>query len=146
MKVKRLWHLSWILFSLILQNACCSRTPQQQPTLPSNVRGWGEFSIDGTHFLGELVLRKGEETSSGNIVVKVTDVDPPDPCAEPDSFYGSPRVTLQFHLVSDPQRKCEITARKSSKIIECDFPIEASIINVISINSEEKWAYFDLRK
>ena len=145
--IKRLLRFSWTVILISGLNGCCNRISQQKlPRMPNHVQGWKEFNIGGTYYLGELALRLGEETNNGNIAVKVTGIIPPDPCAESNSWSGSPRVTLQLYLVSDPQRKCEVTARNSSKSIECEFPFEASIINVISINSEEKWVYFDLRK
>jgi hypothetical protein len=57
------------------------------------------------------------------------------------------RVQLQqLYLVSNPQRKCELTARKSGMTIECGFDVGASTISVNAINTEENWVHFDLRK
>jgi hypothetical protein len=125
----------------------CSTPVADNPSFPSYLKGWGVSGHNGKDNLAFLVLKKGEESNNGKIAVKVTDILPPQRCAEPNSFFGHVRVNLQIYNLSNPDQKCDLTELLpiEHRLIKCPFISDASVIQMDGINMYEGWAALYVR-
>ena len=137
-----------LLVLAFVSGISCCPPERTQPVRPDKVKGWTLFEVNGVHFVGELVLSKGESSDNGKIGVTVVDIIPPDRCGHPGTYHGSPRVVLRFFRPDDRQALCDFTAVGDNKnsVLDCDTPIGISVVGVIAINTKEAWIYFDLRE
>lgn len=145
----RMDRLNYILSILILSSlASCCPVERPQPARPNKVLGWNDSYEGGVHSIGILVLNKGESSDNGKIGVTVLDVIPPDQCAHPNTYHGSPKAVLRFFRPSDGLVFCEFTAvgDNTNSILDCNPSAGISVIGMNAINTKEQWVYFDLRE
>jgi hypothetical protein len=124
----------------------------KQPTPPDKNRAWVEEKQSwGSIFIGPFYLRKGESTEKGKLGLKVIDIVPGG-CRSSVAEYPDPaKVVLQFYEPSTKKVLCQATLDDQSNTgIDrpelCGGKIDITVVGVIAINTNDKWAVFDLRK
>lgn len=147
------WLGSAFLFVLLASQAgCCDlrRIARVQPKYPKAVRGWVDDPFNRGLFQGPFVLRKGESTENGKLGVKLIDIISAECKARFAEMPERPRVILQFFDPSSKQVLCEATLPENSNASidresVCLGKVEVSVVGTTDINTDEKWAVFDLR-
>lgn len=148
-----MWNLALSLMScfLILSGGCCSAQEREQPRPPEKVQGWKDSYSGGVHYIGELLLHKGDSSDNGKIGVKVLDIVTPQPGSE--GYASMPKAVLQFYRPSDKQILCEATFTEGGTTMgtgppypHCKPEVGLSAISVSGINTMDNWVWFDLRK
>ena len=151
-QIGRIFLFSMTVVCGLDSQGCCHSPKVKQPTPPETNRAWVEEKQSwGGIFIGPFFLRKGESTENGKLGVKVIDVIP-GRCRSAMAEYPDPaRVVLQFY---EPQSKgvfCQLTLDDGSNTSivgpeDCGNQIDISVVGMIAINTDDKWAVFDLRK
>jgi len=95
-------------------------------------------------------LRKGESTENGKLGVKVVDIIAPECRARFAEMPETAKVVLQFYDPSSNQVLCEATLPENSNAridLEgiCLGKVDVMVVGTTDINTDEKWAVFDLR-
>jgi hypothetical protein len=144
--------LSFVVAFITSQAGCCDLqlARRVQPKYPKKVRGWVDDPYNRRLFQGPFVLRKGESTENGQLGVRVADILAPK-CST--RFAESPeraQVILQFYDPSSKQVLCEATlAENSNASIDregiCLGKVDVMVVGTAGVNTDEKWAVFDLR-
>lgn len=129
-------------------SGCCNNTYVEQPIYPSDVPGWREIRFsNGVHSIGVLVLRKSESSNNGQVGITIVDVIPPNRCAEPGSWQGEPRVILKLFNPSNPSDACQTTMGSGGHSVlssACGSAFGLGVINIIGINSNDRWVHLEL--
>jgi hypothetical protein len=144
--------ISSILVAVAMFAASCCSQQRVQPTRPEKVRGWNESKNGDVVSVGAFVLKKGESTDNGELGVRVEEIIAPTPCAE--GYAGTPRVVLKFYRPSDNKVFCDhaefgeggTSIGNGPPYPHCTPEVGLSAISVNSINTQENWVSFDLRK
>lgn len=141
----------FVSLMICIFSACCPPIDHDDPPYPTDARGWGEYQRNGATILGNFVLKEGESTSNGKVVVKVIGVKPGDSCASIGTQARVATVRLQFLRASDEAVICEdafpdhgtlsFRATKCGKALD-DFGLTG--VGVSGINLKDKWAHFRL--
>ncbi len=121
-----------------------------QPKYPNEVRGWVDDPFDRGLYQGPFVLRRGESAENGKLGVRVVDIIAAECRARFAEFPDSAKVVLQFYNPLSNQALCEATLNENSNTAIdregiCLGKIGVSVVGVTDINTDEKWAVFDLR-
>lgn len=122
-----------------------------QPNHPTIQQGWHEGRTPwGSIFYGLFVLSKGETVDNSEIGVKVDDVMPSRCKSAFAEFPDRAQVVLQFFNPSNHQVLCQvILVENSNSSINlpdmCGDKVGIAVVGVMDINTDEKWAVFDLR-
>jgi hypothetical protein len=129
-------------FCLVSSFSGCYPGGDSDPTYPQSVEGWKYHKTNGIPFIGEFVLKLGESTDNGKIRVKLIDI------IKDDALIGTgiPRARLQFTRVSDNKIVCENAIPLGSGSL-CDSKLsefDISGVDMQSINTKDRWAYFAL--
>ena len=139
-----------VILSCLLATCCCSWQERREPLYPTNVVGWKNYEKGGTKMRGSFVLHKGGTIDNGEIRIKVLDLMPADPCAEPGTFNYQARVKFEFIRMIDEQLVCEDIFPENgggSFSPECgEYLSKIGIfgVGVRAINVKESWVFFEL--
>lgn len=132
-------------------SACCPPLDHDDPPYPTDARGWGEYQRNGATLLGNFVLKEGESTSDGKVVVKVIGVKPGDSCASIGTQARLASVRLQFLHALDQSVICEDAfpdhGTLSFRATHCGRALDEfglTVVGVSGINLRDKWAHFVL--
>lgn len=132
-------------------SACCPPLEHNDPPYPSDARGWGEYQRSGATVLGNFVLKEGESTTNGKVVVKVIAVKPGDSCAEIGTQARQATVRLQFLRPTDQSVICEDDFPDHGTVgfgaTHCGTALDVfglSVVGVKGINLKDQWAHFVL--
>jgi len=141
------------MVSLAIGGCCLKGGTRKEPSYPSVGLGWNEQEVRGVHMLGSFVLKMGEVIENGNVQIKVIELAPSDPCAEPNSLVGTDRVRLRFIRKTDQKVLCEYTfmAGGSSTLLggpcgEVAKESDVAGVYIKAINITDGWVYFELAK
>lgn len=131
---------------------CCLIERRDEPAYPLNVPGWQEHYEGGARILGEFVLRTSEMIDNGRVQLKIVNLIPPKPCAEPGTFQRQARARIQFIRLSDnkivgddlfaERGTMSLSAVKDG--INLD-ELGISVIYIYDINLKDGWVHFELR-
>lgn len=144
---------STLALVVMLQVGCCDLqlSMRTQPKYPDRVRGWVlDSTVDRRMFQGPFVLRKGESTDNGKIGVKVFDIISARCRTHLAEFPDNAKVVLQFYDPAARQTLCEATVPENTNArIDlpdvCEGKVDITVVGVTEVNTNEKWAVFDLR-
>lgn len=152
MLLRHLRHLNLCLFCALfiaIPGCNCFRT-RVEPKAPAIVRGWKTVERAGVTSIGEFLLKKGESTNNGAVAVTIDDIIPPDACADPNSWNGSPKVVFKFTRLSDNTLLCTTTMLDGGNGLlgnDCGDKLDGvSAMTTYEVNSREKWVHFELLK
>jgi len=103
--------------------------------------------------LGSYVLKTGEAIENGNVQMKVIELAPSDPCAEPNSLIGMDRVKLRFIRKTDQKVLCESTSMVGGSSTLLGDPCgkvakesDVASVYIKAINITDGWVYFELAR
>lgn len=144
--------LLMVFMVIILMSDCCPKQRQrEEPPYPNQVTGWVYREERGLKILGEFVLQKNESTDNGKVQVKLLEVIPGNPCAEPNTFGYLAKAKLQFIRMSDSKVLCEeIFGEKGSETLSatnCNNSLnEFGLLGIyiFAINLNDGWVHFEL--
>jgi hypothetical protein len=140
--------LNLLTVSLVFVAGC--KCPAPAPPRPGQVRGWQEWNEGRPpysftlHYVGELILNKGESSDNGKIGVRVVEIIP----GQCTTFLGEPRpprVKFQFFRAADSQVVCDVTTEAGGPL-QCKGLDDIQYVNVLTINSKEGWVHLNLLK
>jgi len=145
--------LALILLSLAIGGCCLKGGTRKEPSYPSVRLGWNEREVNGVHMLGSYVLKTGEAIENGNVQMKVIELAPSDPCAEPNSLIGMDRVKLRFIRKTDQKVLCESTSMVGGSSTLLGDPCgkvakesDVASVYIKAINITDGWVYFELAR
>ena len=141
----------------VWMQGCCIQEERVEPPYPSDLSGWEGQKEPNGRLARKFVLKKGQATDNARVQVKVIDLIPGDPCAEPAAFQRQARARIQFVSLSDMKVLCEETFAEngvstfssegcgSSQVGVSELNLLGIFsINVLAINLKEEWVYIGL--
>ena len=140
-----------LIVSIVFIRSCCTAPNRVEPPIPKQALGWNYREENGIHIQGDFLLHKGEVINNGRVQIKVLDILPGDPCAEPAHYLYLPSAKLQFIRLSDQKVLCEERFFENwSGIIgtgHCPdeiFNLGLDVIHISAINLTDRWVFFEL--
>jgi hypothetical protein len=131
---------------LLLNFTSCCKHPRLQLSRPAQVEGWRDSYENTTHFIGELVLKKGESSDNGKVGVRIVEIIKPEIQCGLMAERSEPEITLQLFDPATKEILCEKTTTTGNSYLKCDPRADVSVIGVKAINYNEGWVWFDLRE